>query len=118
MGEERAVITVEVAYATPARQEIVALQVEQGTTALEAVRRSGITRIFEQIDLESDSMGIFSRRLDGKSSPLPQDYVLQEGERVEIYRPLRIDPMQSRLLRAARSKKIKQKPIQPARYKR
>lgn len=118
MAKDSTVITVEVAYAEPARQEIVALQVEQGTNALEAVKRSGITQRFDSIDLDNASMGIFSRRLDGKSSPLPQDYVLQEGDRVEIYRPLQIDPMQSRLLRAARSKRVKQKPIQPARYKR
>ncbi|MDX1492062.1 MAG: RnfH family protein [Pseudohongiellaceae bacterium] len=115
---EPARISVEVAYALPDRQEIIALEVEQGVTALEAVERSGIQAKFEQIDLATDSMGIFSRRLDGKSSPLPQDYVLKAGDRVEIYRPLQIDPMQSRLLRAARSTKVKKKPAQPARFKR
>lgn len=111
-------ITVEVAYAEPEQQAIIPIRVEAGTSALEAVKCSGIEQMFDRIDLETHSMGIFSRRLDGKSSPLPQDYVLQDGDRVEIYRPLQIDPMQSRLLRAARSKRVKAKPIQPARYKR
>lgn len=118
VSESNQLIRVEVAYALPDRQEIVALDVVLGTSALEAVKRSGITQKFEQIDLENDSMGIFSRRLDGKSSPLPQDYILKAGDRVEIYRPLQIDPMQTRLLRAARVRKSKLKPAQPARYKR
>lgn len=118
MTEASSLITVEVAYALPQRQEIIAVEVESGTTALEAVRRSGIAQKFEQIDLDNDAMGVFSRRLDGKSSPLPQDYVLKAGDRVEIYRPLQIDPMQTRLLRAARAKKIKNRAVQAARYKR
>jgi putative ubiquitin-RnfH superfamily antitoxin RatB of RatAB toxin-antitoxin module len=38
--------------------------------------------------------------LDGKGRPLPHEYVLQPEDRVEIYRPLTIDPMQARLARA------------------
>ncbi|MDO8273491.1 MAG: RnfH family protein [Gammaproteobacteria bacterium] len=105
MSEQSDLVSVEVAYALPDKQRIIALQVKRGTTAAVAVELSGIAREFPQIDPHSAAMGIFSRPLDGKASPLPQDYVLNERDRVEIYRPLQIDPMQARLLRAARARK-------------
>lgn len=101
----RRMIRVEVAYALPDRQEIIALDVEQGCTAMEAARRSGITRHFPEIKLDEAAMGIFSKALDGKALPLPQDYPLEEWDRVEIYRPLLIDPKQARLARAEKAKK-------------
>jgi putative ubiquitin-RnfH superfamily antitoxin RatB of RatAB toxin-antitoxin module len=88
-------IDVEVAFARPDRQEIVRLKVEGGTTALEAVRASGIDAIFPEIDPEKDDMGIF-----GKVIKNPSTHELRQGDRVEIYRPLKIDPKQARLNRA------------------
>ncbi|MDL0431641.1 RnfH family protein [Marinobacter sp. TBZ242] len=88
-------IDVEVAFARPDRQEIISLQVEEGTTAVEAVKRSGITAVFPEIDPEKDDMGIF-----GKVIKNPSAHELRDGDRVEIYRPLKIDPKQARLNRA------------------
>ncbi|MEQ8955226.1 MAG: RnfH family protein, partial [Gammaproteobacteria bacterium] len=85
-------ITVEVAYASAEKQRIISLEVPQGTTALEAAQQSGIKEEFGSIDFVADSMGIFSEILDGKQRPRPEEYVLQDGDRVEIYRPLLIDP--------------------------
>ncbi|MCB1649492.1 MAG: RnfH family protein [Gammaproteobacteria bacterium] len=102
MSDTVSTIQVEVAYAQPQQQRIIALSVPAGTTALEAVQCSGIAAEFPQIDPLTASMGIFSRLLDGRSQPLPKDCVLEEGDRVEIYRPLLIDPKQARLRRAAR----------------
>lgn len=95
-------IAVEVAYATPERQLIIPLAVPRGTTAYEAVLRSGICDEFPGIDPEKDPMGIFSNRLDGKGRPTPKGYRLEPRDRVEIYRPLLIDPKQARLQRAGR----------------
>ncbi len=100
-------ITVEVAYATPDRQLIISLEVPVGTTAYEAVMLSKIAEEFENIDPEKDPMGIFSRLLDGKSYPTPAEYQLLALDRVEIYRPLTIDPKQARLKRAERMKENK-----------
>lgn len=88
-------INVEVAFARPDKQEIIPLQVEQGTSAVEAVKRSGITAVFPEIDPDKDDMGIF-----GKVIKNPSDHELRDGDRVEIYRPLKIDPKQARLNRA------------------
>ncbi len=97
-------ITVEVAYALPQQQKIIELLVAPGTTALQAVERSGITRVFPDIDLASAKMGIFGQVLGTKGLGLPHEHVLHAGDRVEIYRPLTSDPKESRRKRAEKSK--------------
>ena len=97
-------ITVEVAFALPERQRIIKLRVQQGCTALDAVRQSGITREFPGLDVDSADMGIFAKNLDGKQLPLPGEYVLKPRDRVEIYRPLQADPKAARQQRAAKVK--------------
>lgn len=92
-------ITVEVAYALPTEQKIIALQVEEGSTAFEAVARSRIAELFPAIDIQSDPMGIF-----GKAIKDPKTHVLNPGDRVEIYRPLIADPKEARAARAAKAK--------------
>jgi putative ubiquitin-RnfH superfamily antitoxin RatB of RatAB toxin-antitoxin module len=96
-------ITVEVAYALPTEQKIIALQVEEGSTVFEAVARSRIAELFPQIDINKDPMGIF-----GKAIKDPKTQVLNSGDRIEIYRPLIIDPKDARAARAAKAKKNKE----------
>lgn len=86
---------VEIAYARPEKQRIVTVQVPDDATMLEAVKQSGITELFPEIDLETVDMGIF-----GKVVKKPAEHQLREGDRVELYRPLKIDPKQARLNRA------------------
>ena len=87
-------INVEVAYALPEAQMIRAIAVPIGTTALEAVSLSGITEAFEDLSVDSSSrLGVFGKAVKS-------DHVLSDGERVEIYRPLLIDPKQLRKKRA------------------
>ena len=93
-------IHVEVAYALPERQTILELEVEEGTTALEAARQSGVAEKFQGIDLENDKLGIFGKAV----SPTQ---VLRAGDRVEVYRPLIADPKEVRKARAARVKERK-----------
>lgn len=86
-------MTVEVAYARPDRQEIISLQLPVGTTAEEAVLQSGILKIFPEVDLAKNRLGIFGRLVKAGQS-------LSEGDRVEIYRPLKADPKEVRRQRA------------------
>lgn len=104
MERNDAPITVEVAYALPERQCIIELRVPVGTSALQAVQQSGIAREFPGLEPLTAPMGIFSKALDGRTLPLPQDYQLKAGDRVEIYRPLLLDPKAARLARAAKLK--------------
>lgn len=95
-------ITVEVAYALPQHQKIIALLVEPGTTALQAVERSGITRYFPDIDIATAKMGIFGESLGTKGLDTAANHILHEGDRVEIYRPLISDPKEARRKRAGK----------------
>ena len=88
-------IRVEVAYATPERQEICSVEVPEGASAFDAVIKSDIRSLFPDIDPETSDMGIF-----GKVIKAPKSHELRPGDRVEIYRPLKIDPKQARLNRA------------------
>tara|TARA_R100000005_G_scaffold94816_1_gene73983 strand:+ start:10384 stop:10698 length:315 start_codon:yes stop_codon:yes gene_type:complete len=98
---ETDMIQVEVAYALPDRQAIIPVNVAAGTTALEAARRSGVTQRFEGLNLEDSRLGIFGKLV-------APDQVLQAGDRVEIYRPLKADPKEVRKARAARVKERRQ----------
>lgn len=93
---ERALIDVEVAYAEPHDQAVVSLKVPAGTSATEAVRRSGLLDRFPGIDLRKNSLGVFG-------VPVSPCAPLAPGDRVEIYRPLQVDPKEARRLRAARA---------------
>ena len=83
-------ITVEVAFARPDKQILKQLSVPQGTTAMEAVKQSGILSDFPEIDADSDKMGVFSQVLGTKGLDVPAVYKLQSMDRVEIYSPLKI----------------------------
>ncbi len=105
--KDREVLHVEVAYALPERQRILAVSVPRGTSAFDAALQSGIAREFPGLDLVNAPMGIFAKPLDGKTLPLPKDYEVKAGDRIEIYRPLLIDPKEARLARAAKARKAK-----------
>jgi len=94
MGNETT-LTVEVAYALPHKQRILRIEVPAGTTAAEAARISRISEAFEGLDVEAAPLGIFGRRV-------PPEQRLRDGDRVEIYRPLIVDPKAARRARAAR----------------
>ncbi|NVK37588.1 MAG: RnfH family protein [Gammaproteobacteria bacterium] len=93
-------ISVEVAYATPEKQRIIALDVEEGCSVYQAAELSGICAVFPEIDLAEAKMGIF-----GKAVRNPKEEVLKAADRVEIYRPLIIDPKVARANRAAKAAK-------------
>ena len=85
---------VEVAYALADKQSLLTIEVERGATLKDAIEASGILESFKQIDLTKDRVGIFS-----KFASL--DTILQEKDRVEIYRSLVADPKEARKERAA-----------------
>lgn len=96
-------IAVEVAYATPERQELISLLVEPGTTAMQAVERSGVVKIFPEIDVTTAKMGLFGQALGTKGLKPAREYILESGDRIEIYRPLLADPKEVRKRRAAKA---------------
>lgn len=87
-------IEVEVVYARPDQQVLLRLALPSGSTVGEAIRQSGLLERFPEIDLARDGVGIFSQRAQLGD-------VLHPGDRVELYRPLAVDPKQARRQRAA-----------------
>lgn len=82
-------INVEVAYARPDQQVIVAVSVPAETSAEQAILASGILERFPEIDLSQQKVGIFSQICTLQK-------ILNNGDRIEIYRPLLQDPMTAR----------------------
>ncbi len=74
-----------IAYALPQRQAWFDIELPDGATIQDAINRSGILKQFPEIDLEKNKVGIY-----GKASK--PDTVLNDGDRVEIYRPITCDP--------------------------
>lgn len=87
-------LRIEVVYALPAEQRVRRLRLAQGATLREAIERSGILERHPEIVLGRNRVGVF-----GKLRAL--DDVLADGDRVEIYRPLSVDPKEARRRRAA-----------------
>ncbi len=90
---------VEVVYALPEEQSLIALDVQEGTTVMEAIVLSQLLNKYPEIDLNTYKVGIFS-----KVTTLTA--VLREFDRVEIYRPLKIDPKEIRRKKAEKNKKL------------
>ncbi|HLD66678.1 MAG TPA: RnfH family protein [Pseudomonas sp.] len=95
-------IWVEVAYALAQRQVLLRLEVPRGTTVRQAVNLSGMAAQFPGLDLANCPLGIF-----GKGVADPEARVLEEGDRVELYRPLIADPKEVRKQRAAQAAQAK-----------
>ncbi|MFC5475228.1 RnfH family protein [Paraherbaspirillum soli] len=86
-------LRIQVCYATPTIQIVKDLTVPPGTLLHDAIKRSGLLEEIREIDLSCWRVGIF-----GKLKTL--DTVLRDQDRIEIYRPLIADPMESRRKRA------------------
>lgn len=82
---------VEVVYALPDQQPLIELDVAPGTTAAEAVAASGLPERFDELD--PTALAIFGRACEPET-------VLRAGDRVEILRPLQVDPREARRQRA------------------
>lgn len=93
-------LNIEITYALPHQYYLKHLQVEVGTTIQSAILQSGILQQYKDIDLRENKVGIFSR-------PAKLTDVLQEGDRIEIYRPLLADPKEIRRKRAEQQKDAK-----------
>lgn len=90
-------IDVEVAYAKADEQVVLRVHGQKGMTLQEAVQKSGLLGQFPEIDWATVDVGVY-----GKIAK--KDAMLNDGDRVEIYRPLIADPKEMRKKRAAEGK--------------
>lgn len=88
-------LRIQVVYALPDRQAVVATVCPPGTTVADAIRACGILAQFPEIDLGRNPVGIFGERVT-------LDTPVADADRIEIYRPLVIDPKTVRRARTRR----------------
>jgi len=89
--DERAIV--EVAFATRQRQELIEVGYEAGDSVADVISRSGIASRFRNVDMGGLDVGIWGRIVS-------RDTPVAAGDRVEIYRPLDMDPREARRRRA------------------
>lgn len=80
---------IEVVFARPERQALIRLELPPGATVAQAIEASGLAGRFPDEAIETCEVGIWGRIVD-------RNRALGDGDRVEIYRPLLIDPRETR----------------------
>lgn len=80
-------------YASPTKQFIQALEVAAGSTVEQVIKQSNILTMHPEISLQENKVGIFNEIVELNTQ-------VKEKDRVEIYRPLTMDPMEARRMRA------------------
>jgi hypothetical protein len=91
-------LSIEVCYALAEDQSLIALRLPAGATVGDAIAASRIAERHPEIDTSTAKVGIY-----GKLQPL--DALLADGDRVEIYRPLMVDPKVARQRRVDKTRK-------------
>ncbi|HEX6322030.1 MAG TPA: RnfH family protein [Burkholderiales bacterium] len=90
-------LRVEVVYALPAGEDSSVVQLARGKTALDAVHASGILERHPEIDPRRLKLGVYGKAVAAHAP-------LADGDRVEVYRPLALDPKEARRRRALRKR--------------
>lgn len=89
-------VAVTVVYAVRERATVIALQLPAGATVTHALVRSAIAVRHPEIDVAHCPVGIFGKTVDRHA-------VVNDGDRIEVYRPLLADPKELRRMRARRA---------------
>ena len=84
---------VEVVFALPDRQSLETVTVDDGASVADALRLSGIEERFPDVSFDELQVGSWGK-------PVERTQALRDGDRVEVYRPLEMDPREARRLKA------------------
>ncbi len=87
---------IEVVYALPKAQTVQRIDLGPGATVRDALRAVSEIAPFADLILEENPVGVFGERVT-------LDRLLLDGDRVEIYRSLAMDPKEARRLRATKT---------------
>ncbi len=90
-------MSIEVVYGVPTKQKIFTVDINAGATVEQAILASGVLTLFTEIDLTVNKVGIWNR-------VVKLSEVLNDLDRIEIYRPLLADPKEVRKRRAEKAK--------------
>lgn len=80
---------VEVVFALPQKQSLLTVLVEGGETVAEVIAKSGLMETFPDHRLAELSLGVWGREVE-------ENRIVRAGDRIEIYRPLELDPREAR----------------------
>ena len=90
-------MSIELVYGVPTKQKIFTVEINAGATVEQAILASGVLTLFTEIDLTVNKVGIWNR-------VVKLSEVLNDLDRIEIYRPLLADPKEVRKRRAEKAK--------------
>ncbi len=86
-------------YSENNKTQLKSFELAEGSTVDELLKIDDVRQVIESQN-EDYKIGVNGEILDGKFFPVPKKYRLQEGERVEIYNALKVDPKDNRKKRA------------------
>ena len=92
-GTRSALVEVEIVYGRTGAAQVIRQQVPGNATLRQAIEQSGILEMYPDIDLDSYTVGIFSRKRELHDP-------VHAGDRIEIYQALKVDPKEARRRRA------------------
>ncbi len=87
-------MNIEIVFALPGRQQLISLTVDPGTTVEMAISLSAIADKFPDEDISNYQAGIWGKTVN-------RDHPVQHGDRLELYRPLLMNPRDARRKLAA-----------------
>jgi putative ubiquitin-RnfH superfamily antitoxin RatB of RatAB toxin-antitoxin module len=82
-------ISIEVAFAMPEKQWLRALKIASSKSAGAAIDECGVREAFPEFDFDACAIGIWGREIDRSA-------LLRDGDRIEVYRALELDPREAR----------------------
>lgn len=82
-------IEIELVFASAERQRLLAIQAGAGVTVAEVISQSGIDLYFPGERIDELAVGIWGKLVG-------RDHIVRDGDRIELYRPLEIDPREAR----------------------
>ena len=88
-----ALVEVEIVYGRTGAAQVIRQMVPADATLRQAIEQSGILDMYPDIDLDSNQVGIFSRKRELHDP-------VHAGDRIEIYQALKVDPKEARRRRA------------------
>jgi putative ubiquitin-RnfH superfamily antitoxin RatB of RatAB toxin-antitoxin module len=91
-------LQIEIAYAEPQRAIVKIFRLAAGSKVADALRLAALDPEFAAVDLANSAVGIFG-------TAARPDHALQQGDRIEIYRPLSADPKAARRARAQQARR-------------
>ena len=84
-----ATLHVEVAIAWPEKQLLIEVAMPEGSTVLDAINATSIGEQFPDVSLDEMPVGVWGQLVE-------RNRQLRDGDRVEIYRELKLDPRDAR----------------------